>query len=104
MSRDNPLPLTVIVAVRWEDDVLALAVTVIVLLFEPEDIESENQVAPFRKIVQLVLEVIVNVFDSFEDEKFNEEGDTDKVIGTPVCVTFISRVILPPLTVMNAVR
>ena len=60
-----------------------MAVAVIVLLFEPEDEESVNHVAPFLVIVQLVLEVIVNVFESFEGEKLNKFGETVKIFSSP---------------------
>ena len=66
MSRDIPPPLTVMVASRLVSDELLVDVTVIVPLFEPEEEESVNQVAPFRVMLQLMLEVMVNAFCSPE--------------------------------------
>ena len=51
----------------------------IVWSLEPEEGVTVSQVVPFRVIVQLVLEVIVNVFSSLTEEKFKDDVDTDKL-------------------------
>ena len=78
MVRVSPAPLTVMVAVRWDIDVLGVAVTVTVLLPEPivEEAVSQDSII---EIAQLELDVIVNVFCSPAATKLNEFGDTVKV-------------------------
>ena len=63
MVRVIPSPLTVMVAVRSDVEVLAGAVTVIVPLSEPEDGKTVSHVAS-QLTSQLVLEVMVNVLDT----------------------------------------
>ena len=102
MSCEIPIPFTVRVAVRWDGEALALAVTVIELLLWPDEGVTVNHVAPFRVMLQLVFELIVKVFSSLSDEKLNEDGDTD-MLGAS-CVTLMSLDIPFPLTVRVAIR
>ena len=76
MVRVVPPPLTVMIAVRCEVD--EEAVTLIVPLFEPEVGEIVSQDESSLLTVQLVFEVIVNVFDSALFEKLNKDSETDK--------------------------
>ena len=74
-----------------------------VALFEPETGETVSQDEELLLTVQLVLEVMANVFCSLKDEKLNELTDTVKMI--PSCVTVIVCCVTPvPLTVRVAVR
>ena len=71
-----PPPVTVILAFRSEVNVLAVALTFIVAPPEPESGETVNQVASPLLTVQLVLEVMSNVFCSPPTAKLSEAGDT----------------------------
>ena len=75
MVGEIPPPLTVIVAVRWEVNEFAEAVTVTVLSLESEAGEIVSQDDGLLFTFQLVFEVIVNVFCSPEDKKLSDEGD-----------------------------
>ena len=59
------------VAVREDDDVLAVTVTLIVWVEEPDEGETVNQAA-LLLTVKFVVAVTSNVFDSAEDEKLIE--------------------------------
>ena len=60
----TPVPLTVIVAVRWLVVVLAAAVTAIVALLLPDAGDTVSQAASPLSTVQFVLDEILNVFCS----------------------------------------
>ena len=67
------------VAVRCDDEVLlSAAATVTVPSPVPEDGEIVIHDGALLLTSQLMLEVMVNVFCSVEDEKLNEMGDTVK--------------------------
>jgi hypothetical protein len=96
-----PPALMMIVAVREEVDVLAAAVTVIVLLLEPEDEDRVSHVAVPLLTVQLALEVMFIARCSTEDEKSNEEGDTDRT--APSCVTVTVRDDTPGIALLTVI-
>ena len=96
-------PLTVIVAVRCEAEVLAVFATVIVALFDPDDGETVSHVSELCT-VQLILDEMVNVLFPAADVKLNEPVDKDKDGTKASCVTSTVRVTSPPLTVIVAVR
>ena len=100
-----PPPLTVMFAVRCE--VVAVAVTVIVPLFEPEAGETVSQDEALLLTLQLILDEIVNCFCSPELEKLNEFNETDKLEGKGCCITLSVFPVTPStllLTVIVAVR
>ena len=101
----TPVPLMVIVAVREDDvDVWASAVTVMVLLFDPEEDGENLSQLTLLFTFQFVVEVILKVFSSEEAVKLIEEGETVNV-GAPACVTLMVFVVTPvPFTVIVAVR
>jgi len=74
------LLLTVMVAVREAVIVLAVAVTVIMPLFVPEEDDTVSQDEASLPTVHLSLELMESVFDSLDEAKFNELSDTDSVI------------------------
>ena len=97
-------PATVIVAVRWEVEVLAEAVTVIVASSEPLVGETVSHDDASPATVQFVFDEMENVRSSPEAAKLNEVTDTVRDEATSACVTFIVCVIPPPATVIVAVR
>ena len=74
----TPVPLMVTVAVRCVVEVFATAATVTVPLLFPEAGDTVHHAA-LLLTVQLVFDVIVKVFCSFEAEKLREFDETDKV-------------------------
>jgi hypothetical protein len=100
--RDTPPPVTVIVAVREEVDVLAWAVTVIVALLVLAHNDTDNQDALPLSIVQVELAEMVKVLCPPAYAKSSSVGETDRAV--PACVTEMVRVIPPPLMVIVAVR
>ena len=97
------LPLTVMVAVRCVVDVLAATVTYTSLLFRPVGGETVSQDWSLLT-AQFEFEVILNCFCSLADEKFIVLKDRSNVEAPPACVTWIIRVISPPLIVIVANR
>ena len=99
-----PPPVTVMVAARWEVDVLTVAVTFIVALFEPEEGNTVSHVAVSLLTFQFVLDRILNVLCWPDDVKLKEDSDTFSVTAVPACVTLMVCVLPLPVTVMIAVR
>ena len=100
------LPVMVMVAVRYDADVWAAAVTVTALLFEPDDGEtvSQEDALLFTFTVQLSLEVMLNDFCSPDTEKLMTEVTTVRNGAAAACDTLIVCVISFPLTLIVAVR
>ena len=90
------------VAVRCDTDELAVALTVTVPLFEPEDGEAVSQDVALLLTVHLVSEVMDNSFCPLAAEKLKEFVDTVKDAAD--CVTLMVCMMSPPVTVMVAVR
>ena len=103
----TPVPLIVIVAVRADTSVLADAVTVTAPLFVPEAGETVSHAGALLFTVQLVLEVIINVFCWLSDVKLIElvEIINSVLVELPDCKTVMVCAVTPvALTVMVAVR
>ena len=94
----------VIVAVRFTEEVLAVALTVTVPSYEPEVGDIVSHDAEPRLTVQLVLDEIVKVHCWLGAVRLIEACDTVKVGDAAACVTLMVRVIPPPVTVMVADR
>ena len=94
----------VIVAVRFTEEVLAVALTVTVPSYEPDVGDIVSHDAEPRLTVQLVLDEIVKVHFWPEAESVTEACDTVRVGDAAACVTLMLRVIPPPVMVMVAVR
>jgi len=92
------------VAVRSETDVLAVALTVIVPLFDPEDGDTVSQEEALLTAVQLVLEVTVKVPCWIGAVKLNEDCETVSTGVAPACVTTMFCDNPFPLRVRVAVR
>ena len=101
-----PFPLTVMVAVRCDVTVLALAETVMVLSFEPDvgETVSQDDALLFTLTVQLTLEDMLKFRCAEEAEKLIDSDDTVSLAAAASCDTLIVRVISPQLTVTVAVR
>jgi hypothetical protein len=101
-----PPPLTVIVAVRDALPLLAVAVTVMVPLFEPDAAETVAHDAVLLTVHVTLDETVIACAPPFA-AKSSEDGETDSVgagAGVPACVILTVRLMLLPLTVIVAVR
>ena len=96
----NPVPLTVIVAVRGNADGLASAVTVIVPVFVPDDAERVSHVAVPLLTVQFVLDVTVNELFPPAARKLSVAVDTVNDSNL-ACVTSTVREMPSPVTVIS---
>ena len=97
-----PPPLIVMVAVRDEVvEVFSVTVTVIVALLDPEDSLTLHQLLSLDTVHE-TFEDMLNLSLPLDEEKDKLPGDTSSLL--PSCVTDTVFVVLPPLTVMVAVR
>ena len=69
-----PPPLIVMVAVRLELDVFAVTLTVIVALFDPDDLLTVHQL--------LLLDTVHDKLEEIEKFLFPLEGSKDKLVGS----------------------
>ena len=90
------------IASREDTDVLAVTLTLIVALLEPEDLSTVHQLVLLLETVHDPFEVIVNVLLS--EAGVYESLSTLNLSCVPSWVTFTCFVISPALTVMIASR